>query len=351
MVKPQRFWIDEEKGTIPLQKEFIESYDPSYWRQKIVMNDVLLNNLEDIYEEYEGRLLDEETNPATIEDYRAMLQAEAVFTFYHTTETLITLIIAMQRNKIPWIDMMEISNAQVGSYVNDIILQDKFTRDDAFKLFYPNLHSGYREEHPEVEESIAFIEEYLKQIGDLYMDKGEKYNHYKHGLRIVMKKRWLELVLRRESEEGDDVSRQKIAEKSDFSMLYLEGNELDWQDSDGEKERRWGLIKYIEFFDYDLFYEFCMTNYRLIDQMFHSLKGSVQKQLNEDYDPGEWIKMRYFTDLEEVIEGLERQKKSKIPSPYPIGDLVYEPMGESKFPKKEDFKSLVENSSQDDFTQ
>lgn len=123
-------------------------------------------------------------------------------------------------------------------------------------------------------------------------------------------------------EEGNfDTAPESIHEKafpiiceSGNTHVYLQSEQVKKDGQDGYHQ----VEKVSEWFDYDLYYQLCTINYRLIEQLFQSL----QQNLHGPED-GETIEITLFEyDLEEIFEGHEWRVTEK--QKYPVGDKAYE---------------------------
>lgn len=284
-----------------INREFIRSYDFKYWLFQLKTNRILVENLDEFVEAFGDETLRDES----VEEYKLALQSEVVYNFYHTTEALFSLFIANRVSYLPWRKMRHLGVGQICEFIRDVVLDDGLELEDIRFTFYRGTGENAHEANEQLLESVEFIEQYLKTIGQWFLDH-DLYNEYKHGLRVLTSRESIRIT--------DDETGETVLTEDGTVHTYLQSEQIE---KDGNDEIH-QLIKVSEWFDYDLYHDLCMMNYHLIRQMFDSL----QQNQREGDEEGMIDVTLFEHDLENLFDGnghllVARQR-------FPIGENLYE---------------------------
>lgn len=284
-----------------ITQEFIDYYDHDYWLFKLKTNHAVINNLDEFVEQFG----DDDLKAKPLQDYQLALQSEVVYSFFHTSEALLSLFMSIW-TEIPWLRMQHIGYKQICDFVRDVLLEDSVTDEDIVNGFYFGVDSVALEKDEDFADSVTFIQQYLKTVGNRMLDN-DLYRRYKHGLRLMTREMSVEV----RSEEYPDTP---LIDESGTAYVYLESKKLEKKGKDEYHQ----VIKITEWFDYDLYYQLCTINYRLIEQMFRSLR-----QMNRGSTAENGIEIMLFEyDLEGLFDDNEWRVTEK--EQYPVGDKAYE---------------------------
>jgi hypothetical protein len=285
-----------------ITEEFVEYYDHDYWLFKLKTNHAVLENLEEFVDQFG----DDDLKAKPLQDYRIALQSEVVYSFFHTSEALLSLFISIW-TEIPWLKMQHIGYRQICAFVREVLLEDNVPAEDIVDGFYFGVDPVALEKDEDFAASVEFIQKYLKTIGNRMLDN-DLYRGYKHGLRLMTMEKSVEV----RPDEGDG---DPVIDESGAAHVYLESEEFEKEGKDEYHQ----VMRVTEWFDYDLYYQLCTINYRLIEQMFRSL----QQMNNGEIDAEKGIEIMLFEyDLEELFDGSEWRVTEK--KRYPVGEKAYE---------------------------
>lgn len=283
-----------------INAEFVQSYDHKHWWYKLKTYNTLINHTEEFVENYGDEFQDE-----PLEEYRLSLKSEVIFTYYHISEALFSLIIC-RNAAIPWIYMKHLRFSEICDFVRDNLLDGASKRNVA-ATFYPQIgEEEWKDENGQLFESVSFIQEYLRRMGAVFLEN-DVYSEYKHGLRLIAAESGFQIGL--ESEKTDET----IA-RHGSTHIYLQENE---NHRDGN-DVYYDLKRVVKSFDYELYYRLCLVNYHLVDQLF---RVSRQQQDTED----NVMRIRLFDEVkvdavfEEDVHG-----KFTLKRKYASGEKMYE---------------------------
>lgn len=302
------YWADmtisyalSEKDKNRINSEFFNSFDHRYWFHKLKTNRILVDNIEEVVDEFGS----EDLRNESVEDIRLSLKSEAVYDFFHTTEALFSLFIANRVSYIPWQKMRHLGVQQICDFIRDVVLNEGLTHEDIRYAFYRGTGEDALEESEELRESVEFIETYLKTVGTRFLDN-DLYNEYKHGLRVVTSRKSVTIT----NEETD----KRVLDEEGTVHTYLQSEQIC---KDGNDEIH-QLIKATEWFDYEIYHDLCLFNYYLIRQMFDSLRQNLRGG-----DEDGMLDITLFDyNLEDLFEDNEYRLTEK--HRYPVGENLYE---------------------------
>lgn len=95
-----------------INNEFFKAYDTNHWFFKIKMYETLLDSTEGFVEEFG----DDELRERPIDEFQLAIQSEIVFTFFHITESLFSLL-AVCDSVIPWVEMKHIRVSEIADFI------------------------------------------------------------------------------------------------------------------------------------------------------------------------------------------------------------------------------------------
>lgn len=295
-------YVLDEEDADRINQEFIDNFDYKYWLFKLKTHHQILTDLEEFVDGFGDDFLQKEA----LDEYRLALQAEVVYDFYHTTEALFSLFIAVRASHIPWLKMKHLRVRQICDFIRDVVLDDGVSDEDIRYAFYRGVDPDALEEDEDFADSVAFIQQYLNTVGNRYLDMG-LYDEYKHGLRLITLQKSVNI-------RPEEKNAEPTIDKSGNTHVYLQSEQVKKEGRDEYHQ----VVKVSEWFNYDLYYQLCIINCRLIEQMFQSLQQNLHGT-----DDGETIEITLFEyDLEEIFEGYERRVTEKLK--YPVGDKAYE---------------------------
>jgi len=269
-----------------LNEQFTKGYDYRQWFFKLKTNELVFENLEKFIEKFGDKELKEEP----IKSYKLSLKAELVFTFYHSTEALFSLIICGTTSSVPWVSMQDIKVKGICDYIRGFVLKDKLT-DEQIRFMFFNSVSTKDIKRKEFVESIKFIREYLKRIGRLFLEN-EVYNEYKHGLRVMTTNAWLRIMPEKKN------SKKPLLSRGGDSQVFLKLIEFHKEG----KECFYRIEECTVSFDYKLYRRLSYMNYNLIKNIF-SLRAQATKS-----KPGEQLTVDTFEKIN--VDELFKQKAS-----------------------------------------
>lgn len=259
---------------------FTDSYQFKHWFFKIKTYDLILENTEKFVEEFG----DKELKIENIEAYRLTLKSEVVFTFFHMSEALFSLMYCSTYSKVPWLDMKKIRFKDLCIYIKDKIVSGKVSDGDLRFIFFNGVIGEDAKKEPIVD-SIKFIREFLIRTGTLFLDN-DIYNEYKHGLRLMSTLSNLKFT--------PDNSQKPIMDQSGTAHIFLTTKLISKKGKD-EVHR---IQKNVVSFDYQLYLRLCIKIYQLFDAIF--ITRRQMKRLN----PGDLMKVVLFDheDLDETFK-------------------------------------------------
>jgi|GEM_PF-6129485 len=215
-------WPENEESLHEiLNKEFYESYDADYFRDKAIILGALLAKpgqfLEIIKAGYEigkikvGEIKDSNTEQLKIEKYA---KQELVINQYHSTETLFRLLFAsVEHRKCPWIGLTELSNFyEFKKRVQQISEGKYFEGDFAENLagvFLGGRTAFDKLTDVEWERNKRFLADIIAHLAHELL-KTPDYNAFKHGQAVF------------DTQFGFSLSDELGAEKQD-TFVYLYG--------------------------------------------------------------------------------------------------------------------------------
>jgi hypothetical protein len=244
-------YVIDESGVSQLNDFFTAGYNYKYFFFRLKTIDIIL---EDIHK-FVDTMADEELKKENISHFQRGLQSEVICTFFHMTETLFALMIAV-KSEVPWLWMKSYRVHQIMEYIRTEILTEKISDEDLRYIFYNGVK---REElgRKDLQLSIKFIRDYLKRIGELYLDN-TLYDEYKHGVRVILGTSGIS-ILRNGTEHIPLAS-------SDFVHTYLT-SKLVYKQGKTEYHQ---VSEHMVTFDYELHKRLCIKNYQLIEAIFHT---------------------------------------------------------------------------------
>ena len=257
-----------EDGIKRLNQFFTHNYNYKYWYLKLKTNDILLENAEAFIEKFG----DAEFKEEAIEPYKLMLKSEIVISFYHMAEALFSLMITCKYSKVPWLSMKDIRFERICNYVRDEIISGKISDEDIRFLFY----NGVIEENAkkkEIVESIAFIKEFLKRIGKLFLEN-DVYTEYKHGLRMMPFNSYIKIT--------GEADNKNVLARQGTSHVYLSTKLIK---KEGKEEQRLIEHKTVSF-DYKLYLRLCIKIFQLMNNLFSTRQQGEKLKEGELLDVG-----------------------------------------------------------------
>lgn len=292
-----RHYSLSEEAYERLNNDFFENYQHEYWFYKLKTLDYCIENLEEVKESIGGNeIIDYQTSAM-----RQSLKADVVLQFYHISEALFSLMVAVDDSAAPWLEMKYIGVRDIADFIRDVIQEDELGEDELKNWFYHRA-SEENEGYEEIRRSLEFIEEYLPWMGRMFLDN-DVYNEYKHGLRLYSGYTQMRMV--------NDDERQTVAEGK--SLLYLDQELVE---KDGSEEF-WQLSMAIKSYDYDLYLKTGLINYHLI----RNLIVARQVDLDESGELEEPVRLWTFAeDVEDLFD--TDDDLFTVKAPYPTGDLL-----------------------------
>lgn len=271
-----------DKGIAQLNQFFTNMYDYKYWFYKLKTYDTILEDTE----KFISMMGDEEFKKEPIEAYQLFLKGEIVFTFFHSTEALFSLIICCLNSPIPWVAMKNIRFEDICKYVREEIVTGNISDENIRFVFFHGC-IGEEAKREDVKKSIAFIKDYLKRIGSRFLEN-EIYNAYKHGLRIM------------NLNATATITPEKVPNPRTFTILngsshiFLKENLVEKKG----KNEYYQLEQTAKGFDHELYLRLAIYNFRLMSNFFETRKQA------EKLKPGEQMKVTLFHqyDIKEVFQ-------------------------------------------------
>jgi hypothetical protein len=278
-----------EEGIEELQEFFLEEYDTDYWYYKLKIN-------YSIYETPESATEIADLDHEGFDEISMYAGAEIIYTFYHITEALFGLMMAVGQD-VPWLILKEYENYQIHSLVD--VLKEGENEDIVSQTFYP---SGIEDER--VDESAVELSNYLKEVAALFDDK-EVYNSYKHGLRLMTD--------HREYSFKDGETKEEFARMGGHSHIYLDEDELE---ADNGKSITY-LKKVVKSFNVEYFYKLGRFNLQLIAQLLDMMEIQHSAEEIEEIEEVPVYSKELFRDV--LSTGSE--KYVVVEDPYEAGDF------------------------------
>ena len=280
-----------EEGIEQINKFFTDEYAYKQWLYKLKTWEVVLEKTEE-FVKFSG---DSELKNEDIISYKTAIEAEIVNNFYHMAEALFNLIISCQTN-IPWLTMKNIKFKDLCDYVRDVIITGEL-KDEYIRFLF--IHGITEEERKKkkVVESIAFIKEFLRRLGKIFLDN-ELYNEYKHGLRLMPSLSEFALT----PEEGET------------PLLYRKGNAHTYLKTiliqKKKKEELYKIQRETKSFDYTLYIRLSVIIYRLIHNLFDNRRQSTKLEKSDLISVGLFNEEK----IDEIFKG--DPNKSSLTIPY-----------------------------------
>jgi len=277
----------------------MKEYDFKQWFFRLKTYDILLENSN--LEKFVNDSNDEELKKENLDRYRLALKSEVVFNFFHMAEALFSLMHACRKSPVPWIEMKSTRSKTLCEYVNEEIVSGKISEEDIRFLFYNGV-IGEEAKKEIVVKSIQFIKEFLKRTGKIFLEYGEIYNEYKHGLRLVTAHSFISMT-------PENVPNPK-------PFLHLEGDAHVFLTTKLVQKEGKNEIYQIQqntvTFDYPLYLRLSIYAYRLINNLFNT------RRQKEKLKPGELIEVGTFgsEDIKEIFKE-DPNTKFKFSITYP----------------------------------
>lgn len=263
---------------------FTKQYDYKQWFFRLKTYDLLLgdSNLERFVNESN----DDELKNEDLDRYKLALKSEIVFNFFHMTEALFSLMYACRRSPVPWIEMKSTRFKELCKYVNEEIVSGKISDEDIRFLFYNGV-IGEEAKKEIVVKSIQFINEFLKRTGELFLEYGEIYNEYKHGLRLMTARSYISMT------PEDMPDPKPILQLQGDAHIFLTTKLVKKEGNDEIHQIQQNTVT----FDYKRYLRLSIYIYRLISDLFNT------RRQKEKLKPGEPIEVGTFAseDLKEIF--------------------------------------------------
>lgn len=268
-----------------LNRQFIQIYDYKSWLYRLRVNELIIENADGFIEEFgEEKLEDEGAYQMEL-----ALKAEGLANFYHITETLFNLMYSFLNYEIPWIGMRHTTVGDIKSnLLQGKILKEELTEEEVRFLFYHGI-----EEDERIEPSVEFIQNYLKEMGDIFFDTGDFYKEYKHGYRASVGKSSLSAT--REPTENNEPFSLGGSE----AVTYLKDKDVEETEEEIFKQ----LKSITDGFNYDRYQEMSMINYTLIKNMFITRKELAKEEGDDE------VELQLFPELtvEELFKDIREE--------------------------------------------
>ena len=175
--------IDVEKLRRGLDLAFIQGYNYSWIRDKLIMNDLILNYFDDFL-----KLLREKTifefRSEQRDDFLMMIRAESIILTVKYSEDLASISIAFGRGHFKINETLRTyKTATIRKFFKNVTEADYRYMQKV--LGYPDLEELEPNRRVMIEGSVERAKQYYKQIGAFYSKYCDLYNCYKHGLRLM----------------------------------------------------------------------------------------------------------------------------------------------------------------------
>lgn len=287
-----------EKGFEMVNREFVNLYNYKHWFFRIKSLTMLIENMDEFLEESEDEELEDEDSYS----FELALKTEVMATFFHTSETLLTLLISYRDYSVPWVGMKNVMTWDLYNFVKDELREDEISEETLRKIFFFKVP----EDDERLDESLDFVEGYLQEVGRVFMES-DFYNEYKHGLRLNTSKTALSIV----PETGDDT--QPVMQDAYEGVTTLKEEKFD----ENEDSEFYSLVLDTESFNYERYVEMCWVNYTLIKNIF-----SPRKTLASKDEAGELEAEYHFFHKESIDDFFQDYPEDNrgFSHSYPVGE-------------------------------
>lgn len=247
---------------------FTKSYDYKQWFFKLKTYDIILKDPQKFVDNSD----DAELKQSSLESYKLAIKAEIVFSFFHMAEALFSLIYVCKRTQLPWVFMKHIRFKELCKYVSEEIISGKITDEDIRFLFYNGV-VGEEAKKDEIVKSIAFIKDFLKRMGKLFLEN-EIYQEYKHGLRVMTLNSQFTIT------PEHIPNALPIVGCSSIAHVYLDTRIMK---KEGKEEYHRIQQKTVSF-DYELYLRLSIQIFRLMDNLFGTRKQTSELKPEDKMD-------------------------------------------------------------------
>lgn len=123
-------YLLSKKSIDGINEGFIKSYNHEHWWYKLKTHDAVIDCTEEFIDS-----IGDEFQDGSIEDYRLTLNSEVVFTYFHISEALFSLIVCRAAD-IPWLYMKHPRFGEICDFVREELVEEATKRNIA-ATFYP----------------------------------------------------------------------------------------------------------------------------------------------------------------------------------------------------------------------
>ena len=256
------YQISDESVEI-INKYFTEEYAYKQWFFKIKTWDAILDNIEEFVE----KIGDSELKNEDVSSYKITIETEMVFGFYHMAEALFSLMKSYSQSDMPWLYMKNLRFKDLCDYVRETVVTGEISDEDIHFLFIQGETEDVAKKKIVVE-SIAFIKEFLKKMGKIFLDN-ELYTEYKHGLRVMPSSSQFSIT--------SEIGKKPLFSREGNTHTYLSTKRIQKK----KKKEIHKIQQKTESYDYKLYLRLSVIIYRLIHNLFDSRRQTIKLKQGE----------------------------------------------------------------------